>query len=104
MPFHGTKIGNAEMRASQAMTIIPPELVAYEDLTKKNSSNTPKLLRYKTSTQDRSGPVPGGFVVLLVWEMVLGLRLSSKNRHDAFWDLNASKRQEICKAFMKAFP
>ncbi|RHZ61501.1 hypothetical protein CDV55_106549 [Aspergillus turcosus] len=103
VPFHGTEMDDADTRASQAMTIMPPELTAYQYLTEKQSSNTPKLLGYKISTQDKSGPVPGGFVVRLVWEMVPGLRLGSKTGPDVFWDLDASERQEIREAFMEGF-
>jgi hypothetical protein len=84
VPFRGTEIDDPDTRASQAMTIFPPELTAYQDLTKRKSSNTPKLLGYKASQQDKSGPVPGGFAVFLAWEMVPGLRLGSKKGPDAF--------------------
>ncbi|KAF7179098.1 hypothetical protein CNMCM7691_008027 [Aspergillus felis] len=102
VPYRGTEMDDADTRASQAMTLIPQELIAYQDLTKKESSNTPKLLGYSISTQDTSGPVPGGFAVWLVWEMVPGLRLGSKNGPDAFWALDADEREEIRIAFVDA--
>lgn len=103
VPFRGTEIDDADTRASQATTLTPQELIAYRDLT-QHSSNTPKLLGYKTTTQDNSGPVPGGFAVWLVWEMVPGLRLGNKNGPDAFWALDDSEREEIRVSFVKTLP
>ncbi|GFF31808.1 hypothetical protein IFM58399_03004 [Aspergillus lentulus] len=102
VPFRGTDIAVANTRASQAITLIPQELMAYQELTKKESSNTPKLLGYQISTQDKSGPVPGGFAVWVVWELVPGLRLGSKIGPDAFWALDGPKREEIRLSFVKA--
>ncbi|KAJ5193974.1 hypothetical protein N7472_006440 [Penicillium cf. griseofulvum] len=61
---------------AQPTTYNPPELIAYRDLTEKGSSDIPKLLGYKTDKQDRSGLVPGGFIIWLVWEIVPGLSAS----------------------------
>lgn len=60
--YQGTETDDANTRASQATTIIPQELVAYQELTQL-SSNTLKLVGHETTTQDQSGSVPGGFVV-----------------------------------------
>ncbi|KAJ5509312.1 hypothetical protein N7527_011455 [Penicillium freii] len=102
VPFRGTEMDDARTRASQAIKRTPQELIAYQDLTQK-SSNTPKLLGHKTTVQGKSGLVPGGFAVWLVWEMVLGLRLGNKNGPDAFWTLGDSEREEIRVSFMKTF-
>lgn len=102
VPFRGTEMDNARTRANQAMKRTPQELIAYQDLTQK-SSNTPKLLGHKTTVQGKSGLVPGGFAVWLVWEMVPGLHLGNKNGPDAFWTLGDSEREEIRVSFVKTF-
>lgn len=102
VPIRGTEMDDAQTRASQAMQRTPQELTAYQDLTQK-SSNTPKLLGYKTTVQDNSGLIPGGFAVWLVWEMVPGLRLGNKNGPNAFWTLGDSEREEIRVSFVKTF-
>jgi hypothetical protein len=81
--------------------LIPQELLAYQELTSQNLGFTPKLLGYKTTTQDKTGLVPGGFVIWLVWEMVPGLRLGSKDifGSHAFWDLDDGEREEIRQHF-----
>ncbi|KAJ5431533.1 hypothetical protein N7445_009265 [Penicillium cf. griseofulvum] len=68
----------------------------------KGSNITPKLLGYKTGTQDRSGLVPGGFIIWLVWEIVPGLRLSDIDGAGPFWDLESCEREQIRVAFLKA--
>lgn len=102
VPYRGTEIEDPDTRATQATKIIPQELIAYEELTRK-SSITPKLLGHKTTIQDKSGPVPGGFVVWLVWEMLPGLRLGSRHGPDAFWALDDTEREEIRISFLKSF-
>lgn len=63
VPHRKTEMDDANTRGQQATTFTPPELLAYQDLTQKHSINTPKLIGYKTDTQDRSGLVPGGFII-----------------------------------------
>lgn len=101
VPYRGTEMDDTDTRAKQATTLTPQELIAYQELTEKSMS-TPKLLGYRTTTQDSSGVVPGGFVVWLVWEMVPGLRLGSKDGSDVFWDLAYAEREEIRVSFVKA--
>lgn len=101
VPYRGTEMADVEARASQATKLVPQELIAYQELTWK-SSNTAKLLGYRISTQDQSGPVPGGFAVWIAWDIVLGLRLGNKNGHDAFWSLDDREREEIRRSFMTA--
>jgi hypothetical protein len=100
VPYRGTEIDDPDTRATQVTTIVPEELIAYQELTEM-SSVTPKLLGHRTTTQDKSGPVPGGFMVWLVWE-VPGLRLGSKAGPDAFWTLDATEREEVRMAFVKS--
>ncbi|CAG7963510.1 unnamed protein product [Penicillium nalgiovense] len=48
VPHRKTQIDDTDTRGRQATTFSPPELTAYQDLTQKHSSNTPKLIGYKT--------------------------------------------------------
>ncbi|KAJ5603816.1 hypothetical protein N7537_006772 [Penicillium hordei] len=93
---------DAQTRASQAMKRTPQELIAYQDLT-WNSSNTPKLLGYKTTAQDNLGLVPGRFAVWLVWEIVPGRSPGNKNGPDAFWALDDGERDGIRASFVETF-
>lgn len=70
-------------------------MIAYLDLIQKHSSNTPKLIGYRTGTQDRSGLVPGGFITWLVWEIVPGLRLGDRNGAGPFWGLESYEREQV---------
>lgn len=101
LPFLNTEFLDADERATQATTWVPPEAIAYRKLTEQGSTNTPKLLGYKVTTQDRSGHVPGGFATCLVWEMVPGLRLGNKHGPDPFWRLDRSERDLIRASFVK---
>ncbi|KAJ5905675.1 uncharacterized protein N7473_002591 [Penicillium subrubescens] len=101
VPYSGTEIDDADTRATQAATLIPRELLAYQDLTAQDIGCTPKLLGYKVSTQDNRGPVPGGFAVYLVWEKVPGVRLGNKDGSNEFWALDNAEREEIRQYFEK---
>ncbi|CAI7672819.1 unnamed protein product [Penicillium palitans] len=89
-------------RSHQATSWIPQELASLLDLTEKGSNITPKLLAYKTSTQDRSGLVPGGFITWLVWEIVPGLRLGDGDGAGPFWGLEDHEREEVRRSFLNA--
>ena len=104
VPHRTTEMDDADTRGRQATTFTPPELIAYLDLTQKRSSNTPKLIGYKTGTQDRSGLVPGGFIIWLVWEIVPGLRLGDSNGAGLFWGLESYEREQVRAVFIKALP
>ncbi|KAJ5550855.1 hypothetical protein N7461_005553 [Penicillium sp. DV-2018c] len=104
VPHRKTERDDADTRSRQATTYNPPELIAYRDLTEKGSSNTPKLLGYKTDKQDLSGLVPGGFIIWLVWEIVPGLRLGYGNGADPFWALEGYEREQVRSAFLQALP
>ncbi|KAJ9492890.1 hypothetical protein VN97_g319 [Penicillium thymicola] len=97
-------MNDADTRSRQATTYNPPELIAYRDLAENGSSDTPKLLGYKTDKQDLSGLVPGGFIIWLVWEIVPGLRLGNGNGADPFWALESYEREQVRLAFLKALP
>lgn len=103
VPYRGTEIDDPDTRGRQARAFTSSELITYQRLTQKRLSNTPKLLGYKTGTQDRSGPVPGGFVVWLVWEMVPGLHLGDEDGAGPFWDLERYERDQVREAFIEAF-
>jgi hypothetical protein len=79
VPYENTEMDVADTGATQATTYIPEELLAYQDLTSQELGITPKLLGFKITSQDKSGLVPGGFVVWLAWEMVPRLRLGIKD-------------------------
>lgn len=104
VPHRTTKMGDAETRGQQATTFTPRELIALLDLTKKRSSNTPKLLEYKIGTQHCAGLVPGGFVIWLVWEIVPGIRLGDSEGADSFWGLDNFEREQVRSVFIKAPP
>ncbi|RMJ28505.1 hypothetical protein PHISP_00632 [Aspergillus sp. HF37] len=104
VPYANTEIDDPTTRSRQATTCTPPELTAYQALTRKGSVNTPKLLGYKKGTQDSSGLVHGGFIVWLAWEMVPGLRLGDQFGGGAFWALEPREREEIRMVFLKTLP
>ncbi|OQD65151.1 hypothetical protein PENPOL_c006G02370 [Penicillium polonicum] len=104
VPHRTTEMDDADTRGQQATTFTPRELTALLDLTQRRSSNTPKLLGYKFGTQDRSGLVPGGFIIWLVWEIVPGLRLGDSNGADSFWGLKSFEREQVRSAFIRALP
>ncbi|PLN81414.1 hypothetical protein BDW42DRAFT_185449 [Aspergillus taichungensis] len=104
IPHRKTELDAMDTRSRQATTYNPPELIAYQDLTEKSSSNTPKFLGYKTDKQDHSGLVPGGFIIWLVWEIVPGLRLGDENSADPFWTLESYEREQVRLAFLTALP
>ncbi|KAI2788403.1 hypothetical protein POX_e06419 [Penicillium oxalicum] len=68
VPHRKTEMDDADTRSQQATMYHPRELIAYLDLTEKGSTETPRLLGYKIDKQDRSGLVPGGFMIWLVHE------------------------------------
>ncbi|CAG8123347.1 unnamed protein product [Penicillium nalgiovense] len=79
VPHRKTQIDDTDTRGRQATTFSPPELTAYQDLTQKHSSNTPKLIRYKT-----------------------GLRLGDSNGAGPFWALESDERDYFVGRFSKA--
>lgn len=98
-----TEMDDAATRSHQSIALIPEELTAYEKLTQRRSCNTPRLLGWEEGKQDRSGLVPGGFVVWLAYEKAPGLRLGNKNGSGSFWALDPAERDQICSVFLKSF-
>lgn len=103
IPHRKTEIDDADTRSRQAMDLTASELTAYQDLTRKRSPNTPKLLGWKKSKQDRSGLVPGGFVIWLAYEVVPGLRLGHRDGPGPFWALDLAERDLIREVFLKSY-
>lgn len=99
VPWTKTEMDKPEFRAEQAMkTYAPVELTAYIALSKAESSNTPKLLGWKSDSQTQTGPVPNGFLVYLVWEKVPGLRLGDHTGAHTFWTFPDQEKNLIRKA------
>jgi hypothetical protein len=104
VPIKYTEIQDPKTRSRQATTYTPPELTAYQEFTRQDFRNAPKLLGYMVSTQDKPGPVPNGFAIWLAWEMVPGLRLGDKLGNDPYWTLSAAERERVRMAFMTDLP
>lgn len=103
VPWTNSEMDDPQTRGEQAMkNFEPQELIAYQALLKAGAPNAPKLLGWKTSHQDRSGLVPGGFTVTLAWEKVPGLRLGDHTGAHTFWSLPDKEKDLIRKAVMPA--
>ncbi|KAJ5237941.1 hypothetical protein N7489_008032 [Penicillium chrysogenum] len=102
VPHRTTEMDDADTRGQQAMSWTPEELASLLDLTEKGSNITPKLLGYKIGTQDRSGLVPGGFIIRFVWEIVPGLRLGDRDGAGPFWGLKNYERDQVRASFLNA--
>ena len=107
VPYIGTEFDDPDSRALQAdPTFQPDELDAYRKLSEHPvvSTFTPKLLGSKNSVQKPSGFVPGGFLILVVWERVPGLPLGDgTGKATGFWDLHLRERRKIRETFEKTF-
>lgn len=75
------------------------ELTALQTLSKKPCKSTPTLLLSKLVEQDDSGWVPGGFVLYLLMEKLLGTRLTE----DIFWALPKGERSLVRDQFKTAY-
>lgn len=107
VPYVGTEFDDPNSRALQAdPTFQPDELDAYRTLSEHPvvSTFTPKFLGSKKSVQEPSGFVPGGFLILVIWERVPGLPLGDRTgKATAFWDLHQRERRKIQEAFERTF-
>ncbi|OJJ77009.1 hypothetical protein ASPBRDRAFT_654127 [Aspergillus brasiliensis CBS 101740] len=105
IPAAGTEAEPAAVRAKQARICEPDELIALRALTNKGSKFTPRLLDSKSTTQDDSGVVPGGFLVYIVWEVVAGEQLGTQveDENCAFWRLNPEQRDILRQHFRNNF-
>lgn len=100
IPHFETEIDDPDIRTQQAKpNWIPEELIAYKELTDKNSDVTPRLLGWSREQQDGSGLVPGGFLVSLAWEEVPGTQLGDQLGSEAFWKLDQDERKRVRDAF-----
>lgn len=100
VPNVGTEYSNSTVRAKQAA---PPrvhkELTALRELKKRKCDVVPDLLAYQTLKQDQEGPVPGGYITFIVWDIVPGQPLDP----DAFWELPYMSRQAIREQFRTVY-
>ncbi|GKZ34922.1 hypothetical protein AbraIFM66950_005319 [Aspergillus brasiliensis] len=101
IPAAGTEAEPAAVRAKQARTCEPDELIALRALTDKGSKFTPRLLDSKNTTQDDIGAVPGGFLVYVVWEVVAGKQQGTQveDENCAFWRLDPGQRDFVRQHF-----
>lgn len=107
IPHIGSEWEDSETRAAQAdHNFQPEELEAYTILSDHPtvSKFTPKLLGYKVSRQGPSGFVPGGFLIVVVWEYVEGLPLGDLTGDaTGYWSLSGSERAEVRRHVEKTF-
>lgn len=99
IPIEGTEAEPPFIRAKQAESFSPPELVYLRTLTQKGSTITPRLLDSKEDKQDNTGFVPGGFVISVVWAVVPGLQLGNDFGSAPFWGLSRDERDAVRQAF-----
>lgn len=72
----------------------------------KRAKFTPRLLAFQEATQGPDGPVPDGFLVYVVWEIVPGLRLGDKfGKATPYWETFTTKEERnlIRTAFGSSF-
>jgi hypothetical protein len=107
VPYSGTEFNDAQTRAAQADSAFQPnELGAYRTLSDDPvvSKFTPKFLGSKVSVQDLSAFVPGGFLILVVWERVPGIPLGDiTGEATGYWDQPKRERQKIREMFKKTY-
>ncbi|CAG7935630.1 unnamed protein product [Penicillium nalgiovense] len=99
IPHTGSEFEDSDTRAAQADdTFQPEELEAYAILSDHAtvSKFTPKLLGSKVSKQGPSGFVPGGFLIVVVWERVQGLPIGDlTGMATGYWALPRNERAKI---------
>ncbi|GAT31184.1 similar to An08g09690 [Aspergillus luchuensis] len=99
IPIEGTEAEPSIIRAKQAESFSPPELVYLRTLAQKGSTITPRLLDSREDKQDNTGFVPGGFVIWVVWAVVPGLQLGNDFGSAPFWGLSRKERDAVRQAF-----
>ncbi|OQD76071.1 hypothetical protein PENDEC_c005G01615 [Penicillium decumbens] len=106
IPWKGTELEDPPVRAQQATVFTPPELTAYQTLTRHPSASkyTPKLLDFDEQLQHSSrcipgGWVPGGFLTIFVWEWISGQVLGDTTGAIIFWTLEQTERDLIREKF-----
>jgi len=102
IPWEDTELEDPPVRAQQATVFTPPELTAYRTLTRDPSASkyTPKFLDFDEQFQHSSrcipgGWVPGGFLTIVVWESITGIRLGDTTGATTFWTLGKTARDLI---------
>lgn len=103
IPDAGSELDTPEERARQASYIAHRELEALNAFTEKGSQITPTLLASEERRQADGDPVPGGYITILVWNVLPGIRLGDNLGPDTFWALSLAEREAIRKAFEPAY-
>lgn len=111
VPSKGTEFSSPEERAKQADPGYHGEFEAIKAFHEKASTVTPALLGYKEEAQDTQGIVPGGYVILFVFERVSGVPLAEDrilpgyraSLHTFFQNFNDTERREIRKHFDEGY-
>ncbi|KAJ5819183.1 hypothetical protein N7474_004774 [Penicillium riverlandense] len=103
VPMIGTEYEPPSKRAKQATQVTPREALAFLKFNEEGSTITPALLGYKDTIQDDDMPVPGEFLVILVWEIVPGLRLGDHVSHKQFLKLDEAEQNLIRENFLQGY-
>ncbi|KAJ5456949.1 hypothetical protein N7530_012223 [Penicillium desertorum] len=107
IPHIGSEFEDSDTRAAQADTTFQPEeLEAYTILSNDPTASkfTPKLLGSKVSKQGPSGFVPGGLLIVVVWEKVQGLPIGDlTGMATGYWALSWHERAKIRVHFERTF-
>ncbi|KAK2768453.1 hypothetical protein FQN54_000308 [Arachnomyces sp. PD_36] len=73
------------------------EIDALRQLTKRGCSSVPQLISYCQMTQPEGFPLPGGYLVCILMEMVSGKSIMD------FWEYDRETRDRIREAFRKSW-
>lgn len=103
IPWTNTDNEPTGVRAAQAATFKPKELLAHQILSNhpRASLCTPRLLGFQEFKQQGYSAVPGGFETIVVWQVVRGLRLGDHSGPVDFWSLESAERELIRDEFRK---
>lgn len=113
VPLKNTEKENTRNRALQARQMKPKELIAYQTLADAPyvSKYVPALLDFEEHRQGSSNAlpanlVPGGFLTIIVWERVPGVRLGDgSGKATVFWGLkDPTERVTIREKFRELLP
>lgn len=111
IPHLETEYESPDIRRQQATLCHSGELEAYKKFHAQNAEMTPSLLAIKEEAQKNDGFVPGGFVVLVVYEKVPGIRLAEDDTcypglplHTFFTKFNRAERDKIREKFNEVYP
>ncbi|KAE8363523.1 hypothetical protein BDV27DRAFT_158690 [Aspergillus caelatus] len=105
IPCEGSEYQPADMRARQASTSyeddfdIKSQVYVLEILTNHGCKSTPGILARKEDLQKKTDLVPGGYIVYVLMQYLLGIQLSE----EFFWNSEYSVREEIRQAFKAAW-